>query len=122
MSAFGGRSYNEVNVMLQSPAAFDDFVNAIKGNPLLHVKVEHEAQLAEDDVQQVNGILNFVSYFVGAILALAATIGSANSMYAMVEIVAVASSPTLRAIGFPQPSLSLPPPYPRQSSWRYPAH
>ena len=104
LSAFGGRSYNEVNVMLQSPAAFDDFVNAIKGNPLLHVKVEHEAQLAEDDVQQVNGILNFVSYFVGAILAVAATIGSANSMYAMVDS-RRRELATLRAIGFRSPPL-----------------
>jgi putative ABC transport system permease protein len=99
LSAFRRSSYNEVNVMLRSPAAFDELVDAIKGNPLLHVKVEHEAQLAEDDVQQVNGILNFVSYFVGAILAVAATIGAANTLYAIVDS-RRRELATLRAIGF----------------------
>ena len=98
-SAFGRGSYNEVNVMLRSPAAFDELVNAIKDNPLLHVKVEPEAELAEAGVQQVNGILNFVSYFVGAILAVAAAIGAANSLYALVDS-RRRELATLRAIGF----------------------
>ena len=99
LAAFKRSSYNEVNVVLRSPAAFDEFVNAIRGNPLLHVKVEHEAELAGEGMQQVNGILNFVSYFVGAILAVAATIGATNSMYAMVES-RRRELATLRAIGF----------------------
>ena len=99
LAAFKRSSYNEVNVVLRSPAAFDEFVNAIRGNPLLHVKVEHEAELAGEGVQQVNGILNFVSYFVGAILAVAATIGATNSMYAMVDS-RRRELATLRAIGF----------------------
>jgi putative ABC transport system permease protein len=99
LSAFRRSSYNEVNVMLQSPAAFDELVNAIKGNPLLPVKVEHEAELAEAAVQQVNGILNFVSYFVSAILAVAATIGAANSLYALVDS-RQRELATLRAVGF----------------------
>jgi putative ABC transport system permease protein len=99
LSAFGRGSYNQVNVMLQSPAAFADLVNEIRGNPLLHVRVEHEADLAEADLRQVNGILNFVSYFVGAILALAATIGAANSLYALVDS-RRREIATLRAVGF----------------------
>jgi putative ABC transport system permease protein len=99
LSAFRRSSYNEVNVMLRSPAAFDELVNAIRGNPLLHVKVEHEAELAEADVREINGILNFVSYFVGTILAVAATIGAANSLYALVDS-RRRELATLRAIGF----------------------
>jgi putative ABC transport system permease protein len=99
LSAFRRDNYNEVNVMLQSAAAFDELVNAIKGNPLLQVKVEHEAELAEAGVEEVNGILNFVSYFVGAILAVAATIGAANSLYAVVDSRRLELA-TLRAIGF----------------------
>jgi putative ABC transport system permease protein len=99
LSAFGRSSYNEVNVMLQSPAAFNQLVNAIKGDPLLPVRVEHEADLAEAGVEQVNGILNFVSYFVGGILAVAATIGAANSLYALVES-RRRELATLRAVGF----------------------
>ena len=99
VSALGRSSYNEVNVMLRSPMAFDELVEALKGNPQLHVKIEHEAELAEADVHQVNGILNFISYFVGGILAVAATIGSANSLYALVES-RRRDIATLRAIGF----------------------
>jgi len=99
LSAFGRSSYNEVAVMLRSPAAFDELVNAIKGNPLLQIKVEHEADLADAGVQQVKGILNFVSYFVGAILAVAATIGAANSLYALIDS-RRRELATLRAIGF----------------------
>jgi putative ABC transport system permease protein len=85
LSSFRRSNYNYVNVVLESPAAFDELDNAIKGNPRLHVRVEHEAELAEASEQQVNGILNFVSYFVGAILAAAASIGAANSLYALVD-------------------------------------
>lgn len=99
LSAFGRSSYNEVKVMLQSPSAFNELDNAIKGNPLLPVKVEHEADLAEAGVQQVDGILNFVSYFVGGILAVAATIGAANSLYALVDG-RRRELATLRAVGF----------------------
>jgi putative ABC transport system permease protein len=99
LSAVGRSSYNEVNVMLKSPADFGRLVNAIKANPLLHLQVKHEAELAEAGVQQVNGILNFISYFVGAILALAATIGAANSLYALVDG-RRRELATLRAVGF----------------------
>ncbi len=99
LSAFRRSSYSYVNVMLQSSASFDELVNAIKGNPQLHVKVEHEAELAEAGEQQVDGLLNFVSYFVGAILAVAATIGAANSLYALVDS-RRRQHATLLAIGF----------------------
>jgi putative ABC transport system permease protein len=99
LSAFRRNSYNTVNVMLQSPAAFSELVHAIKANPMLRVQVKHEAELAEDGVQQVNGILNFIAYFVGSILALAATIGAANSLYALVEG-RRRELATLRAVGF----------------------
>ncbi|MGH7071447.1 MAG: ABC transporter permease, partial [Acetobacteraceae bacterium] len=73
--------------------------NAIKGNPQLQVKVEREAELAKAGEQQVNGMLNFVSYFVGAILAVAATVGAANSLYALVDS-RRREFATLRAVGF----------------------
>lgn len=99
LSAVGRDSYNQVVIMLQSPAAFDGLVKAIKANPMLHVEAKHEAEVVEGNMEQVNGILNFVSYFVGAILALAATIGAANSLYAVVES-RRRELATLRAVGF----------------------
>jgi putative ABC transport system permease protein len=85
LSAFGRNTYNQANVMLETPAAFTILRNALKANPALHLKVQHEAELFEQNMQQIDGILNFVSYFVGAIMALAATIGAANSLYAIID-------------------------------------
>ncbi len=96
---FGRDSYNVVNVMLQSPAAFKQLENAIKANPQLQVIVKREAEIVASGMEQLNGILNFVSYFVGAILALAATIGAANSLYALVDG-RRRELATLRAVGF----------------------
>src|SRR6185312_12598043 len=81
------------------PARFTDVTNALKANPALHLKAQHEAQIFEQNNQQVNGILDFVSYFIGAIMALAATIGAANSLYAIVDS-RRRELATLRAIGF----------------------
>ncbi len=99
LSAFGRDTYNEINVMLQSPAAFTVLDNAIKANPVLHVVAKREAELVAEGMQQLNGILNFVAYFVGAILAVAATIGAANSLYAVVDG-RRRELATLRAVGF----------------------
>ena len=99
LSAFGRDSYNQVNVMLESPAAFAELTNAVNANPSLHVEAKHEAEVTEQGMKQFNGILNFVSYFVGAIMAVAATLGAANSLYAIVDS-RRRELATLRAIGF----------------------
>jgi putative ABC transport system permease protein len=85
LSAFGRSTYNQANVMLESPEAFATLSQALKANPTLHLKVQHEAEILEQYTEQVDGILNFVSYFIGAVMALAATIGAANSLYAIVD-------------------------------------
>lgn len=99
LSAFGRSSFNEVNVMLQSPAALQELTRAIKSDPQLQIRAETEAELAMADSAQVNGILNFVSYFVGTIMAVAATIGAANSLDAAVDS-RRRELATLRAVGF----------------------
>jgi putative ABC transport system permease protein len=98
-SAFKRDVYNEVDVMLQSPGAFASFTRAIKANPQIKVQAKHEAEVVEENSQQFNWILNFISYFVGGIMALAATIGAANSLYAIVDG-RRRELATLRAIGF----------------------
>jgi putative ABC transport system permease protein len=49
--------------------------------------------------KQLNALLNFVSYFVGTIMAIGATLGAVNSLYAMVDS-RRRELATLRAIGF----------------------
>jgi putative ABC transport system permease protein len=99
LSAFGRNTYNQANLLLESPAAFAGVASTLKANPSLHLKVQHEAEIFEQNMQQINGILNFVSYFVGSILAVAATIGAANSLYAIVDS-RRRELATLRAVGF----------------------
>ncbi len=99
MSAFGRPTYNDVDVRLQSPAAFTELVNAIAANPRLHIVARREADLQAASARQVDGILNFVAYFIGAILAIAATIGAANALYAVVDS-RRRELATLRAVGF----------------------
>ena len=98
-STFGRPSYNEVYVMLQSPASLRDLAAALYANPTLGLRARYEAQVVAEETQQVNGILNFVSYFVGGIMALAATIGAANSLYAIIDG-RRRELATLRAMGF----------------------
>ncbi len=99
LSSVGRTTYNEVNVMLQSPASFRGLTNALNANPTLGVRAEYEAQVVDEETQQVNGILNFISYFVGGIMAVAATIGAANSLYAIIDSRRFELA-TLRAMGF----------------------
>lgn len=99
LSTFDSNGYNEVNVMLQSPSAFSELVNAIEASPSLQIRAEREAALARAEFAPVDGILNFVSYFVGTILAVAATMGAANSLYAVVDS-RRRELATLRAVGF----------------------
>jgi putative ABC transport system permease protein len=99
LSTFGRTGYNEVNVMLQSASDFAELVDAIKASPSLQIRAEREATLAKADLAPMDGILNFVSYFIGAILAVAATIGAANSLYAVVDA-RRRELATLRAVGF----------------------
>jgi putative ABC transport system permease protein len=99
LSAFGRNTYNQANLLLRSPKEFANVTSALKANPSLHLKVQHEAEIFEQNMQWINGMLNFVSYFIGAIMAVAATIGAANSLYAIVDG-RRRELATLRAIGF----------------------
>jgi putative ABC transport system permease protein len=99
LSAFGRKTYNQANLRLQSPADFAAVTRALKANPALHLKAQLQADILAQNTQQLNGILGFVSYFLGAIMALAATIGAANSLYAIVES-RRRELATLRAVGF----------------------
>jgi putative ABC transport system permease protein len=99
LSAFGRNTYNQIGVLLRTPETFVELTSALKANPTIHAEAKHQSQVVEEDTRQFNGILNFVSYFVGSIMALAATIGAANSLYAIVDG-RRRELATLRAIGF----------------------
>lgn len=99
LSAFGRDTYNQVTVMLQSPAGFDAFVAALKASPGLRVQAKRESEVVAQSMKGFNGILKFASYFVGTIMAAGATLGAVNSLYALVDS-RRRELATLRAIGF----------------------
>jgi len=70
-----------------------------KSNPTLHIDAASEQVVVKRDFKQLNGILNFASYFIGAIMGIGATLGSVNSLYAVVDS-RRRELATLRAIGF----------------------
>ncbi|HWX34729.1 MAG TPA: FtsX-like permease family protein [Steroidobacteraceae bacterium] len=99
LSAFSRNTYSSVSVRLQSPSDFDAFRDAVNANPTLHLDAHREREIMEEGFKELNAILNFVSYFVGTIMAIAATLGAVNSLYAIVDS-RRREVATLRAIGF----------------------
>ena len=98
-STFGRNSFERVRLMLASPADYEALRKAALANPTLHVEVMHEREHVEHEFRQLNALLNFVSYFVGTIMAIGATLGAVNSLYAIVDS-RRRELATLRAIGF----------------------
>ena len=99
LSTFSRDNYNQINVRLDSPERATELSNSIAANPALHIVAKSEAELTEEGTQQLNAILAFVAYFVGSIMAVAATLGAANSLYAVVDG-RRRELATLRALGF----------------------
>jgi putative ABC transport system permease protein len=99
MTVFSRNAFTEVSVRLKSPADFEAFRAALEGNPALHLEAKRERDAVEEEFKGFSAILNFAAYFVGAIMALGATLGAVNSLYSIVDA-RRRELATLRAIGF----------------------
>ena len=99
MSLFGRNGYNRINVRLETPADFAAFNRALEANPSLKLEAKTARESIEGDMKQFHGLLNFVSYFIGSIMAIGATFGAVNSLYSIVDA-RRRELATLRAIGF----------------------
>jgi putative ABC transport system permease protein len=99
MSALNRTTYSSATLLLQSPADYATLRAAVSGNPALRLDVQHEKDAIEVAFKPLNSILNFVSFFVGTIMAIGATLGAVNSLYAIVDS-RQREIATLRAIGF----------------------
>lgn len=99
MSAFGRNTFGQVNVQLQSPAAFKLFADSLAHNPAVSVDVLTVAQQYEKSFGGLKRLLTFISYFIGAVMASGAIFGALNSLYASVES-RQRELATLRAVGF----------------------
>ena len=99
MTAFNRNTYGVVSARLQSPDEYPAFRDAVSANPALKLEARRESEVAEEGFKELNALLNFVSYFVGIIMAIGATLGAINSLYAIVDSRS-SELATLRAIGF----------------------
>jgi putative ABC transport system permease protein len=99
MSAFGRNTFQEVNVRLESPDAFQAFADALAANPVTAVDVKTVAQSREERFRGLNRLITFIAWVVGGVMAAGAVCGALNSLYASVES-RKREIATLRAIGF----------------------
>jgi putative ABC transport system permease protein len=105
LSAIGRSAYEQIVAILKSAGQFGQFADRIQHEPTLMLDVYREARLREETFSATRHFLDFVSYFIGAILAAAAACAAVNSCYAAVDA-RRRELGTLRAIGFGTPSIA----------------
>jgi putative ABC transport system permease protein len=99
LGALGRASFEQVVVVMGSPAAFGKFRESVASDPTLMADVDSETAAREESVAELRGFLDFVSYFIGAILAAAAVCAGASGLYAAVDA-RRRELATLRGVGF----------------------
>lgn len=99
MSAFDRNAFQSVAVGLVAPGALERFKDALESNPSLHVQVVRETDYLARQIKPVTALLDFVAYFVGGVMAIAATFAIMNAIYTSVDARAKELA-TLRALGF----------------------
>ncbi len=99
LGAFGRDAYQQFVVMLDSPAAFARFKQAVLADPTLKVDVYTEVANRETSFRGLRGLLDFVSYFIGTLMAMGAVCAALSSLYASVDARGREIA-TLRALGF----------------------
>ena len=99
LSSYRRNLYQSVVVLLDSKEAFAAFKNSLTTNPQLSVDVMREHDYYAHQSQRMSGVLSFIAYVVGGIMAVGALFGALNTMYSAVSVRSREIA-TLRAIGF----------------------
>jgi putative ABC transport system permease protein len=95
--------YSIVRVRVPDVAARDRFVAAVKGNQQIKMDAKTEEQFYAEQMGTAKPI-QFLAYFVGILMAIGASFGAMNTMYAQVSA-RIREIATLRALGFPRRSI-----------------
>jgi putative ABC transport system permease protein len=98
--------FNRVTVVLDSPSAFDTLRKAATKSPLLQVDVWHERDFLERAVRPIFRLLDVMSYLIGSVMAIGATLGAAIALYAAMDI-RRRQLATLMAIGYRSDALGI---------------
>jgi putative ABC transport system permease protein len=99
LAAFNRTTYQSMGVQLTSPEAFRQFKDTLTSNPQLQVKVQREGDYVLEQIKPLLGLLSFVGYFVGGVMAVGVVFGALNTMYSAVDA-RKREIATLRALGF----------------------
>jgi putative ABC transport system permease protein len=91
--------FQSVTVMLESPAAFQKFKDALTANPALAVDVSREREYYRRQSETIGKVIYVIAYVVGGIMAIGAIFSALNTMYSAVSA-RLREIATLRAIGF----------------------
>jgi putative ABC transport system permease protein len=94
-----GDSFQSVYTRLTSPAAFNQFSNALASNPQLTVKVVRQADYYAEQSTSVTKLINTLGVLVAFLMAIGAVFGALNTMYSSVAA-RTREIATLRALGF----------------------
>lgn len=93
-------AFQNVTVVLPNAAAFDSFKKILTSSPAVAMDVFTEPEFLLRESQSLNGLLHFMAYVMGGIMALGAVFVAINAMYSSVDDRRKEIA-TLRAIGFP---------------------
>ena len=99
LSAMRTSAYKSMTVLLESPAAFPLFKNALTSRPGPALEIDRESDYYAEQAKSFDEFLTTVAYVVGGIMGVGAMFGALNTMYSAVSARAREIA-TLRAIGF----------------------
>ncbi|MFQ5663309.1 MAG: ABC transporter permease [Terriglobia bacterium] len=94
-----GSTVQSVYVKLDSPAAFDEFKEALTTDPRLNVRVLRESDYYAEQSRLLYGLITVLGSLVAGLMGIGAVFGALNTMYTAVSA-RTREIATLRALGF----------------------
>ena len=94
-----GNSYQSVYVKLATSESFDEFKDALTGDPRLNVKPMLEADYYASQSEMIYNLITGLGTLIAVIMGLGAVFGALNTMYTAVSA-RTREIATLRALGF----------------------
>ncbi|HEX7117705.1 MAG TPA: ABC transporter permease [Longimicrobiales bacterium] len=104
MAVFRGPVYQSIVLRLADPSSFDAFKARIDADPRLQLQVKRESEFFAEQSQFLGNMLQFIAFFVTAIMSIGAVFGAINTMDAMVATRAKEIS-LLQTLGFKRRSV-----------------
>jgi putative ABC transport system permease protein len=94
-----GDSFQSVYTKLASPAAFQQFKDALTTDPRLNVKVLRQTDYYAEQSTAVTKLITTLGFLIASLMAIGAVFGALNTMYSAVST-RTREIATLRALGF----------------------